>query len=97
MTIRILDSALEDLQTGRQFYENQVEGVGEYFFDALFADIDSLALYAGIHQKIFGYHRLLAKRFPYAIYYKMEDSNTVIVQRVLDLRQHPQKIRTALA
>jgi hypothetical protein len=40
MKIRILDSALEDLQTGRQFYENQVEGVGEYFFDALFADID---------------------------------------------------------
>ena len=49
MKIKILDSALEDLQTGRQFYENQVEGVGEYFFDALFADIDSLALYAGIH------------------------------------------------
>ena len=38
MKIRILGSALEDLQTGRQFYENQVEGVGEYFFDALFAD-----------------------------------------------------------
>ena len=71
MTIRILGSALEDLHAGRQFYENQVEGVGEYFFNALFADIDSLALYAGIHQKIFGYHRLLAKRFPYAIYYKM--------------------------
>lgn len=96
MKIRILGSALEDLHAGRQFYENQVEGVGEYFFDALFADIDSLALYAGIHQKIFGYHRLLAKRFPYAIYYKMESPDTVIVQRVLDLRQHPQKIRAAL-
>jgi len=97
MTIRILGSALEDLHSGRQFYENQAEGVGEYFFDAVFADIDSLALYAGIHQKFFGYHRLLAKRFPYAIYYKMDDPNTVIVQRVLDLRQHPQKIKTALA
>ncbi len=97
MKIRILGSALEDLQTGRQFYENQAEGVGEYFFDAVFADIDSLALYAGIHPKVFGYHRLLAKRFPYAIYYKMDDPNTVIVQRVLDLRQHPQKIQTALA
>jgi hypothetical protein len=97
MKIRILGSALEDLHAGRQFYENQAEGVGEYFFDAVFADIDSLALYAGIHQKIFGYHRLLAKRFPYAIYDKMDDPNTVIVQRVLDLRQHPQKIKTALA
>jgi plasmid stabilization system protein ParE len=97
MKIKILASALEDLHAGRLFYDKQVEGVGEYFFDALFADIDSLTLYAGIHSKIFGYHRLLAKRFPYAIYYKMEDPKTVVVQRILDLRQHPQKIRAALA
>ena len=97
MKIKILSSALEDLYAGRAFYEKQVEGVGEYFFDTLFADIDSLALYAGIHPKKFGYHRLLAKRFPYAIYYKMDDSQTVVVQRVLDLRQHPQKTRASLA
>jgi plasmid stabilization system protein ParE len=96
MKIKILSSAMKDLYAGREFYDKQMEGGGEYFFDALFADIDSLALYAGIHQKIFGYHRLLAKRFPYAIYYKMEDSKTVVVQRVLDLRQHPQKTRNAL-
>jgi len=70
--------------------------VGDYFFDSLFADIDSLALYAGIHLKIFGYHRLLAKRFSFAIYYKIEESQTVVVQRVLDLRLHPQKIQGAL-
>lgn len=96
MKIKILSSALEDLHAGRQFYERQVEGVGEYFFDALFADIDSLTLYAGIHPKIFGFYRLLAKRFPYAIYYKIEGSQTVVVQRVLDLRQNPVKIEDAL-
>jgi hypothetical protein len=53
MKIKVLSSALEDLSAGREFYDKQVEGVGEYFFDALFADIDSLALYAGIHLKIF--------------------------------------------
>ena len=97
MKITILSSALKDLHRGRKFYDKQGEGVGEYFFDAMFADIDSLALYAGIHSKIFGYHRLLAKRFPYAIYYKIEELQTVVVQRVLDLRQHPQKIQDALA
>jgi plasmid stabilization system protein ParE len=97
MKIRILSSALKDLHIGRKFYGKQGEGVGEYFFDALFADIDSLALYAGIHPNIFGYHRLLAKRFPYAIYYKIEEPQIVVVQRVLDLRQHPQKIQGALA
>ena len=96
MKIEILSSALEDLHEGRKFYEKQGEGLGEYFFNALFADIDSLALYAGIHPKVFGYFRLLAKRFPYAIYYKTKESQTVVVLRVLDLRQHPHKIQDAL-
>jgi len=96
MRIKILSSALEDLHKGRLFYQKQGEGLGEYFFDTLFSDIDSLALFGGIHQKVFGYHRLLSKRFPYAIYYKTEDNDLVVVQRILDLRQAPKKIRGAL-
>lgn len=95
MRIKILQSAIEDLYAGRLFYENQGEGVGIYFFDALFADIDSLAVYAGIHQKVFGYHRMLSKRFPYAIYYKIE-SDVAVVMRVLDLRQDPKRISQVL-
>ena len=72
MRIKILSSAVDDLHAGRLFYEKQGEGLGEYFFDSLFSDIDSLLLYAGIHQKFFGYHRLLSKRFPYAVYYTLE-------------------------
>lgn len=95
MRIRILSSAVEDIHAGRLFYENQAEGVGAYFFDSLFSDIDSLALYAGIHQRVFGYHRLLSKRFPYAVYYTLEN-DLAIVWRVLDLRRHPGRIRRAL-
>jgi len=95
MKIRILSSAVEDLSTGRLFYERQGAGLGDYFLDSLFSDIDSLALYAGIHPKVFGYHRLLSKRFPYAIYYTVED-DLVVVYRVLDLRRDPQRIRQSL-
>lgn len=95
MRIKILFSAVEDLHIGRFFYEKQGQGLGEYFFDSLFSDIDSLALYAGIHPKVFGYHRLLSKRFPYAIYYTL-DSDLVVVFRVLDLRRDPDRIRQAL-
>lgn len=95
MKIRILTSAFNDLAEARDFYERQGEGIGEYFLNSLFSDIDSLALYAGIHRKVFGFHRLLSKRFPYAIYYQLEGENTVI-HRVLDLRQDPRKIRAAL-
>ena len=46
MRIKILSSAVEDLHAGRLFYESQGEGLGEYFFDSLFSDIDSLVLYS---------------------------------------------------
>ena len=95
MNLRILESAFNDLADGRDFYERQGSDLGEYFLDSLFSDIDSLALYAGIHRKVFDFHRLLSKRFPYGIYYRL-DGEDLIVYRVLDLRQNPRKIRAAL-
>ena len=67
MKIKILISAVKDLEAGRLFYEKQGEGLGEYFFDTLFSDIDSLALFGGVHRKVYGYHRSLSRRFPFAI------------------------------
>ena len=96
MKIRILSSACNDLASGRDFYERQGEGLGSYFLDSLFSDIDSLMLYAGIHRKVLGFHRLLSKRFPHAVYYQMEAGNEAVVYRVLDCRQSPKKIRAAL-
>lgn len=42
MRIRILESAVADLAAGKDFYDRQEIGVGEYFQDCLFSDIDSL-------------------------------------------------------
>jgi len=95
MKIEILRTAMEDLAEGRQFYDRQEAGVGEYFYDSLFSEIDSLALYGGIHSVHYGFYRLLAKRFPYAVYYKVKE-NTVIVFRVLDCRRDPNRIRKSL-
>ena len=50
MRIEILDDAHEDLIEGFRFYEEREVGVGSYFLDCLFSDIDSLVLFAGIHQ-----------------------------------------------
>lgn len=92
MKIQVLRPAIEDLAAGRKFYDRQEAGVGDYFFDSLFAEIDSLTLYGGIHSVHFGFHRLLAKRFPYAIYYKIID-NKAVVFRILDCRRNPKKLR----
>jgi len=58
----------------------------------LIADIESLNLYTGIHGKQFGLYRMLAKPFPYAIYYDITDE-FIIVTAVLDLRRNPPWIR----
>ena len=49
MRIEILDEAEADLVEGFYFYERQETRLGWYFLDSLFSDIDSLLLYAGIH------------------------------------------------
>ena len=96
MKIRIFDSAKLDLVDGFSFYEAQERGIGQYFLDSLYSDIDSLALYAGIHQKKSRYfYWMLSKRFPYAIYYKMAD-DLVSVHAVLDCRQDPEQIEDRL-
>ena len=93
MKIRILDSAEEDLIEGYLFYESQENGVGEYFLDSIYSDIESLRLYAGIHSIHFGkYNRLLSKRVPFAIYYRIEE-NEVKIYGVLDCRRDPAWIR----
>jgi len=42
MRIDLLDSAEKDLIDGFAFYERQSKGLGDYFLDSLFADIESL-------------------------------------------------------
>jgi plasmid stabilization system protein ParE len=95
MKIRILRSALEDLASAREFYDGMEDGVGDYFFDSLFSDIDSLTLYAGIHRIHHGFHRMIANRFPYCIYYRVIQQEAVVF-RVLDCRRDPEAVRAEL-
>jgi hypothetical protein len=90
--IEILDEAQEDLIEGYQFYEGRETGVGSYFLDCLFSDIDSLLLFAGIQQVVYGYHRCL---FPFAIYYDVV-GQLIRVHAVLDCRRNPAWVRKRL-
>jgi plasmid stabilization system protein ParE len=95
MRIEILDRAREDFLDGFRFYEKQREGVGHYFVDSLMADIESLRLYAGVHARQWGYYRMIARRFPFAVYYRIEEE-VVQVHAVLDCRRNPTWIRQRL-
>ena len=95
MTVVILEDATGDMEAGRRFYESREAGVGDYLIESILSDLDSLVFYAGIHSKHFGFHRLLSKRFPFGIYYEVEDE-TAFVYAVLDMRRDPLWIRREL-
>lgn len=93
--IQILSEAEEDLNNGRIFYEEQEQGVGEYFWDAILSDIESLFIFAGIHIKEYGFYRMLSKRFPYFIYYDVKGDIAYVIA-VLPMRRKPQWISERL-
>lgn len=94
MKVRILESARIDLVDGFYFYEKQAQGVGSYFLEAIYAEIETLTDTAGMHPIYFGsYHRLLATRFPFAVYYKVRQ-DMALVYAVLDCRREPAWIRS---
>ncbi len=91
----VTELAQEDLQKAKAFYDKQALYLGDYFIDSMFVDLESLSFYGGIHERHFGYFKMLAKRFPFAIYYDIEEEN-VIVHAILDTRQNPSFVESRL-
>ena len=86
--VTVLAEAVEDLGQGKFFYDQREEGLGDYFFDSLLADMESLAFFAGVHVRHSGYFRMLSSKFPFAVYYDF-DGDAVMVVAVLDMRRSP--------
>lgn len=95
MNVLLHEDVKQDLSLGFDFYEGQEKGLGNYFLDSLWADLESLRIYAGIHVEQFGFQRMLARTFPFAIYYRVEE-NAVRVYAVLDCRRNPDDLRRRL-
>ncbi len=95
MMVVVLDDAAEDIESGKRFYESCEAGVGDYFTESILSDLESLVLYAGIHPVYLGFHRMLSNRFPFGIYYEVEEE-MAYVYAILDLRRDPLWIRSEL-
>jgi hypothetical protein len=79
MNLQILDLARDDLIEGFHFYERREAGLGRRFLDCLYLDIESLAKIGGIHRKPHRtFHRVLSKKYPFAIYYTVADQSVQI-------------------
>jgi plasmid stabilization system protein ParE len=93
--VEISTDAHEDLANGHAFYERQSSGLGGYFADTLYSEIESLQIYAGIHPIRNGFYRMLARRFPYSIFYQIA-GDVARVYAVLDNRMNPIRIQRML-
>lgn len=86
--VTIRPRAETDLQQAWQWYEREQPGLGHKFLLEIRQLIQSLEHYperATVYYR--GFHRLLAPRFPYKVFYRVKVDH-VIVFRVLHARQH---------
>jgi plasmid stabilization system protein ParE len=95
--IKISEYAKDDLTIVYNFYEKQAKNLGQYFIDNILSEIEMLEFYGCLHQKYYGFHRMISKKFPYAIYYDCNKiKKEIIVIAILDLRRNPKTIEKYL-
>lgn len=93
--VEILPAGEDDLDAGEQFYEEQTPGLVSYFLDCLLPDLRTLETSAGTHRVVHGFHRKVSRRFPFAIFCRVE-GDLVLVHAVLDCRRDPAALRRRL-
>jgi plasmid stabilization system protein ParE len=88
MKVHILSVAKQDLKDISHFYDSQQPGSGKRIRDSLRKDIRSLSSIAGIHAWDYGCQRMLATKFPHAIFYRVHGGAAIVIA-VLDMRRDP--------
>ncbi|MGH8613689.1 MAG: type II toxin-antitoxin system RelE/ParE family toxin [Gammaproteobacteria bacterium] len=78
--VRLRPEAEQDLSDAALWYERQRTGLGKQFLDevvAIFATIaETPAMYPTVHRNT---RRAVVHRFPFSVYYRVEDTEVVIV------------------
>jgi plasmid stabilization system protein ParE len=94
--LRFLPEVETDVQNGRLWYEEKSPGLGEDFLRVFYACSEELARNPRIHAKVHReFRRRLLRRFPYAIYCRIEDDR-VVVFGLFHCARDPRKLRREL-
>ncbi|MBX3421960.1 MAG: type II toxin-antitoxin system RelE/ParE family toxin [Pirellulaceae bacterium] len=96
MNVYLSSDAEQDLVDGYWFYEYQELGAGAHFKSCLLNDAERLRTTGGSHPIVSNFHRALSQVFPFSIYYRMDDEQSLTVVAILDQRQNPSKLRRLL-
>jgi plasmid stabilization system protein ParE len=78
-----------DLASAFDYYERQVEGLGEQFLRAVDSAFDAIERYPEMFVRVHGeVRRALVSRFPYAVFYTIE-TRSIVVLTVLHTARDP--------
>jgi plasmid stabilization system protein ParE len=87
--VRLRSEAEHDLEDAARWYEEQRRGLGQQLLDEAMRTFGSIAdqptMYPEVGREA---HRALIHRFPFGIYYRIEDASVVVVA-VMHGSRHP--------
>ena len=93
---RFLPEVEDDVIAGYSWYEEKAKGLGEEFIRVFYARAAEIPRHPLLYQVICnGFRRRLLKRFPYAIYFRIE-GNEVIVFGIFHCARDPSTINAEL-
>ena len=96
-SLRFLAEVEEDVSAAYAWYEEKVPGLGEEFLRIFYACANELPRYALLYQKVHGeFRRRLLRRFPFAIYFKIEGDN-IIIFGLFHCARDPLTVQTKLS
>ena len=95
--IRFVPEIEEDLLSGFSWYEEKVQGLGEEFLGIFYVSSNNLTQNPLIYKKVYGdFRRLLLRRFPYAIYFVIENDEVIVIG-LFHCARSPRKIKKNLS
>ncbi|MBI2848909.1 MAG: type II toxin-antitoxin system RelE/ParE family toxin [Chloroflexi bacterium] len=94
--LRFLPNVEEDVIAGYAWYKAKTPRLGEEFLRMFYASASEIAQNPLLYPKVYGkFRRRLLRRFPYAIYFSIED-NEIIVFGLFHCARDPRTVRAKL-
>lgn len=96
LEVRLRPEAEQDLTDAAAWYERQLPGLGHRFLDEVLVALSSIAeaplIYPIVHRNT---RRMLIHRFPFGVYYRVEDA-TIVVLAVMHGSRDPRRWQSRL-
>ncbi|MCP4350246.1 MAG: type II toxin-antitoxin system RelE/ParE family toxin [Desulfobacterales bacterium] len=87
--VKFAEEAVYEFRDSVKWYESKAEGLGLRFTDEIDSAVERIKLNPELYRKVAeDIRRIQVNRFPYSIFYKIEDG-TLIILRIFHNRRKP--------